>query len=361
MRRPGAPRAELRLAADVLVADYMNVRRGEDVLISVDTATDVAAAEAVFASVLAAGARPVTVEIPQLPFQGKLGDAFVPKALGAAVRECQVWIDLTFPYMAGSEVHDQAMKTGRIRYLLAGDLKAGGIERLFGGVDLDDYQRAFDGFSEVLTKPEGQKIRVTDTLGSDVTFRLGKSAYAKPRRAVEPGTYLVPGSCTMFPDMESVRGVIRTAAGFHEFFTPFESPITIEVDGKVRSVTGGGSDRLVLDRCLRRAGGGDYGYVIHFTFAMHPTARSTGSSFIEDSRVMGANAVGLGLPWWVPGGGENHPDVVLTEQSIWVEDVLVIDGGVAVAPDELVAAAGFLRTKADVALARHGQSDSDED
>src|SRR5690606_26819024 len=198
----------------------------EEVLITADTATDGAAVQAIFASVLSVGARPALVEIPQLPFQGKLSDAFVPEVLAAASSACSVWIDLTFPYMAGSEVHDRAMKSGKVRYLLAGDIGAGGIERLFGAVDLDDYQRAFDSFSEVLTGPEGKRIRVTDPLGTDVSFRLGKSAYAKPRRAERPGTYLVPGSCTMFPKLDSVQGVIRTAAGFHEFFTPFEQPIT---------------------------------------------------------------------------------------------------------------------------------------
>lgn len=351
MSRGGRARPELRQAADVLVVDYMNVGPGEEVVISIDTASDAAAAEAIFGSVLAAGARPIVVEIPQVPFQGKLSDAFLPRTLTAATSECQVWIDLTFPYLAGSEVHDVAMKSGGVRYLLAGDLGVGGVERLFGGVDLDEYQIAFDAISAVLTRPEGQKIRITDPLGTDVTFRLGKSAYGKPRRALEPGTYLVPGSCTMFPELESVSGVIRTAAGFHEYFTPFESPVTIEVEGKIRSISGGGSDRFVLDRCLRRAGGGEYGYVIHFTLAMHPAARKTGRSFIEDTRVMGANAVGLGLPWWVPGGGENHPDVVLSDQSIWVDDRLVVEAGAAVAPDEMARAARRLRTRADAVLA----------
>lgn len=339
---------ELRLAADVL-ADYMNIGADSNVLITTDTATDARAAEAVFGSALAAGARPVVVEVPRLPFQGKLCDPFIPAILEGAVSRCDVWVDLTFPYLAGSSVHDHAMESGKVRYLLGGDMGAGGLTRLFGGVDLDDYQRAFDVFSKVLTQPEGTDIRVANSAGTDVTFRLGKAAYGKPRRALKPGTYLVPGSCTMFPDIESVKGVIRTEAGFHEYFTPFAGQVTIEVDGRIRSVHGGGADRHVLERALRRAGNGDYGYIIHFTFAMHPAARRTGQSFIEDSRVMGMNAVGLGLPWWVPGGGENHPDVVVGDQSIWVDGQLVIEAGIAVAPAELVDASRNLRIRTDPA------------
>jgi len=51
-------------------------------------------------------------------------------------------------------------------------------------------------------------------------------------------------------------------------------------------------------RALRRAGGtnGD-GNFIHFTFGFPPAAAWTGRQFIEDIRVPGRNAVGMGLPW----------------------------------------------------------------
>ena len=68
---------------------------------------------------------------------------------------------------------------------------------------------------------------------------------------------------------------------------------------------------------------------------MNPAARTTGRSFIEDSRVMGNNAVGMGLPWWMPGGGENHPDGVVTTHSIWIDGKQIVDKGDVVASPEL--------------------------
>ena len=44
-------------------------------------------------------------------------------------------------------------------------------------------------------------------------------------------------------------------------------------------------------------------------------------------------AAGLGLPWWVPGGGENHPDAVVTEQSIWIDGAPVVADGSFVEPE----------------------------
>jgi hypothetical protein len=34
-------------------------------------------------------------------------------------------------------------------------------------------------------------------------------------------------------------------------------------------------------------------------------------------------------------GGENHPDAVCTEHGVYIDDILVIDHGVLVAPGEL--------------------------
>jgi hypothetical protein len=90
----------------------------------------------------------------------------------------------------------------------------------------------------------------------------------------------------------------------------------------------------VAERALRRAGGGDFGRVIHFTVGFHPAARFAGASFIEDIRSPGANAIGLGVPWWEPGGGENHPDAVMTAQSIWVDGAQVVRDGTVVHPPE---------------------------
>jgi hypothetical protein len=86
---------------------------------------------------------------------------------------------------------------------------------------------------------------------------------------------------------------------------------------------------------MLRAGGGEYGSIIHFSHGLHPAARMTGRCFIEDMRTIGSNAVGLGIPWWEPGGGENHPDTVLTEQSVWIEGEQIIRDGALVAPATL--------------------------
>jgi 2,5-dihydroxypyridine 5,6-dioxygenase len=326
---------ELAGAADALVRDYMAVRGDDTVLITADTQSDMAAVEAVMNSADAAGARPAVMVIPQLPFQGALADPYINPTLAAAAKSCDVWLDFTFPYIAGAHIQDEAMKAGKVRYFLGGDMGSGGLARLFGKVDLDRYYAVHKAFDEIVVGATGKTVRITNGLGSDVSFALAKPGFAKPRRADKPGMYLVPGSCTMFPELESVRGVLHVGAAFHEYFTPLATPLTLKVDGKIREVTGGGPERRVMDRALKRAGGGEYGYVIHFTHGIHPAARITGKSFIEDMRVIGNDAVGMGLPWWVPGGGENHPDAILFQQSIWIDGKKIVEDGAIVGPSSL--------------------------
>jgi hypothetical protein len=332
----------LAVAADVLVRDYMAVRPGENMLITADTAGDAAVWQAILTAAQQADARVALLLLPQLPFQGRLADPYLTPPLSGAVLASDVWIDLTFPYLAGSELYDDAMKTNRVRYFLGGDMTADGLARLFGRVDLDNYYAVHKAFDALINSAIGQPMRITDRAGTDVEFKLGKRGFEKPRRGDKPGSYLVPGSCTMFPEVESVRGQIRVGSVFHEYYTALAEPMTLEIDGKIKALHGGGNERFVADRALRRAAGGEYGYIIHFTHGIHPAARVTGKSFIEDMRARGNNAIGMGLPWWEPGGGENHPDAILYMQSIELDGQQIVEDGAIVGPPALAKVADEL-------------------
>tara|TARA_B110000014_G_scaffold221802_1_gene178615 strand:+ start:1170 stop:2198 length:1029 start_codon:yes stop_codon:yes gene_type:complete len=335
--------ATLASAADKLMSDYMDLKAGETVLITADTDGDEAVWRAIQEASLRAGATASVLLIPALPYQGRLADPYVTATTSAAVKACDVWIDVTFPYLAGSELHDEAMEAGHIRYLLGADLNSDGLLRLFGRVDLDRYFAVHHAFDHLVNEAVGKTVRITDKAGTDVSFTLGQRGFEKPRRASQPGTVLVPGSCTMFPDVETVKGTIEVGSVFHEYYTPLTAPMTIEVDGRIKAIHGGGNERSVADRALRRAGtDGGYGYIIHFTHGIHPAARVTGGSFIEDMRTQGNNAIGMGMPWWDPGGGENHPDAILYMHTVDIDGVRVVEDGEIVGPESLVALAADL-------------------
>jgi hypothetical protein len=337
-----SPRPEVLHAARILASDYLAVAKGDSVVVSTDTKSDPETVEALFAVLEDLGAKPAVLRIPQLPFQGLLADPYLTEAFRATVKSCDAWIDVCFPYVAGSKAHDEAMKAKRAKYFLGGDLGAEGLVRMFGRADLDLLHAVQLAFDEVVIDGLDKDWRVTSAAGTDITFRIDRNVKKRPRRAEKPGSYGIPGSAVLYTDMESVRGKLVLEAGFHEYFSFFREPITLAVDGRIREMSGGGSDREVMDRALRRAGGGEYGYVIHLTYGFNPGARADHPALSEATRVRGNNSVGLGRPFWAPGGGENHPDGIVSRQSMWVGARQVVADGALVAPPRLAELASGL-------------------
>lgn len=243
--------------------------------------------------------------------------------------EATVWIDLTLPYVAGSHAFDVALAKGVVRYNLAVGMDADALACLYGRVDLDALYEVQSALEALATEAqqEGLECRITTPLGTDVRFCLARPSFSKPRRATKGGIYSVPGNLFMTPDLDSVKGRIVIECAYHEYYTRLHEPMTVVVDGAIRAVEGGGNDQRLMNRALRRACGGDLGYVIHLTHAFNPAARYQGRNLLEDVRAAGCDAVGFGRPWWEPGGGENHPDGVMSRQSFWIGDRQVASDG----------------------------------
>lgn len=335
---------KLSRAADVLCREMMGVKPGESVLVTTDTAGDMTAVAAIQDAAYRAGGKVATVVLaPQLPFQGSIADEYLPDHVKAATAACDVWIDLCMPYLAGSKAFDRAMHNGRTRYFLGADLGTEELVRLMGRAKLDDVYAMTDALGEVIAEASGKCCRITNAAGTDVSFALAKNDSFAMAKATKPGAYFTPGTAVIIPELESVKGKVVTSVAFHEYYTEIAEPLVFTIDGKVRDVAGGGPERKVMRRALERAGNGGYGYIVHFSCGIHPAARYTGKCFIEDQRVMGYDAVGLGLPPWMPGGGENHPDVIISMQTIEIDGRTIVKDGVIVAPSPLVDVAARLQ------------------
>jgi len=324
-------------AADNLVKESFAVAPGESVLITADDRTEARLLDAVTGSVDRAGARPLLAIAPSLPYQGGLSDPYVGDSLKAAVIASDVWFDFCFPYHAGSGAHAAAMAAVRCRYCLLALSSAESFERLYGCVDYPAMLEFNIALAEYFGQAAGETVRFTCPRGTDVRLTLDKMKMARKRVCNEPGMHTVPGTQSFYPIMKSVEGRIVIQALFDEYYRALREPIIIEASGGIREFRGGGAeDRLSFDRALRRASGGNvYGNFVHFTLGFHPAAMMTARHFIEDIRVPGSNAIGMGLPWWEPGGGENHPDGIVLDQSLWIGDRQLVDGGTFVGPEPL--------------------------
>lgn len=321
--------ADVLQGANALLIDQMALTSQESVVVTADTDTDPQVIEALVIAARLAGARICVLTIPTLPFQGALADPYVPRSVGAAVTDCDVWIDLTLPYLAGSHVFDTAIATKAVRYNLAVGMTSRALANLYGRVDLDalyQIQSSLEALANA-AQANGDLCRIKTVAGTDITFKLGRQMYVKPRRATTGGAYSVPGNLFLEPDIDSVKGNIVLECVFHEYYTKLEDPISLVVDGSIRSVEGGGTHNRLMARALTRACGGNLGYVIHLTHAFNPAARFDAANLLEDVRAAGCDAVGLGRPWWHPGGGENHPDGVMSRQSLWIGSRQIAEEG----------------------------------
>jgi 2,5-dihydroxypyridine 5,6-dioxygenase len=337
MTMPSMTSPRLLRAADNLVKESFAVRSGESVLITADDRTDIHLLDAVAGSVSRAGARPLITIAPTLPYQGGLSDPYVSDPLKAAAIACDVWFDFCFPYHAGSAAHAASMAAKRCRYCLLAVSSATSFERLYGCVDYPAMLEFNIALAEHLGQAAGETVRFTCPRGTDLRLKLDKMKLARQRVCSEPGMHTVPGTQSFYPVMESVEGRIVIQALFDEYYRSLREPIVIEAAGGIRNFEGGGpEDRLSFERALRRASGSNtYGNFVHFTLGFHPAAMWTEDQFIEDIRVPGSNAIGMGLPWWEPGGGENHPDGIVLDQSLWIGDTQMVDGGTFVGPEPL--------------------------
>ena len=331
---------KVQSAARTLIGDHMHVQAGEGVLITTDVRGDPDIGRVLIDACVEVGARPIVALMPQLPLQGKLADQYLPETVRAAMAASDCWIDLTHPYIAGSAAHDEAVKAGRTRCLVAGSMDCLALSRLYAGLPLDTLYELQQQFDDLVARSTGKRCRVTDERGTDVSFVLGKATGAKPRRAEKKGaSYSLPGSVVMYPELETVRGRIVIVGAMHDWYGALERPLTLDIDGRIRGIRETGPDVALLDRALRRAGGGEYGHVIHFSYGLHPAARYRGDCFVEDIRTIGASAIGFGRPWWEPGGGENHPDGVVLRQNLWIDDEPILVNGMVVAPAAIAEAA----------------------
>jgi hypothetical protein len=329
----------LTRAADALVQLQFAVKPGESVLVTADTNTEARLIDTVAAAVSRAGAKLHLAIAPQLPFQGALSDRYVPDSLKAAAIASDVWLDFCFPYHAGSGAHGAAMDAGRCRYALLAIAQADSFDRLYGCVDFAAMIELNVALSELFAAAAGERARFTCPRGTDMSFTLDQLKSVRPRVSDRPGMYAVPGTQGAYPVKESVKGTLVIQALFDEYYRLLREPITITADGKIAGFTGGGAeDRPSFARALRRASSdGDYGYFIHFTLGFHPGTMLTGRSFIEDIRIPGSNAIGMGLPWWEKGGGENHPDGIVFDQSFWIGDLQIVECGAVIGPANIKA------------------------
>jgi leucyl aminopeptidase (aminopeptidase T) len=319
---------EAALGARKLVEEIMRVGRGENVVITVDTATDNRVAEFVAQASMAAGASPVIVR-----YETRTTSAMEPPApVAGAVAAADVWIELALGYIMHSNAFRTAIANGA-RYVNLTGMDVQMLVDTVGRVDFDGVTRLGERLVGLLE--QAQEVRITTPGGTDLTARNGgRPVNLRGVPATKPGqTVMLAGQISWNPLEETQQGtvVFDGAIWPPDELGLLRSPVRCTVrEGRVVDIEGA-ADATVFRRWMAGHDDENMYRLAHWSLGFNPGVRRPTGRIVEDERVFGCVEIGLGTKGaWI--GGEPwvaaaHTDGSMLNPSIYLDgEPIEIDG-----------------------------------
>jgi len=205
-------------------------------------------------------------------------------------------------------------------------------EMLSSGGLFVDFEKQGALMDLVSDRLEGETIRITTALGTDLTASIcGRKAVRQYGRS------LVPGASSSPPDIETAIGPVEgTANGISVIDGSIPFPglgvltgfikMTIK-DGVITKIEGGG-EAEVLEKGLADL---DDPYAYHIAevgFGFNDSSVFC-NRMLEDEGVMGTVHFGFGnnISFGGSVGSKNHIDMVFTKPSVWVDGRRIMENG----------------------------------
>jgi leucyl aminopeptidase (aminopeptidase T) len=325
---------ELGAAAYKVVRDITDVKQGESVLITIDSAGSWKVAEELAKAAEALGAK-VMVGYHSTPVGvGKVAEPHLPDSLKAAIPATDVWLELNAQWLGYSSTYEEALvPPNRTRYLCLCGLNVERMVRFFGSVDLkllDEFQRKV----VELTK-QAKEMHITTPGGTDVRFEND------PRRPVlnemwchTPGAHFPLGQIAWAPIEETINGEIVFDGSFYAGgpadLPALSEPITFHVrNGKCVEISGGEEAKIARQWIESLQDPGMY-HEAHICYGFHPAAKLSGIC-VEDERVWSVTQWGFGhqgVQFNANGvSAVSHLDGICLNSSVWQDEEQILDEG----------------------------------
>ena len=340
---------ELAQAAYKLMHDQVKVKKGESVLITIDSVADFRVAEEIAKMSEALGAKVMVAWHSTPAGYGALTMPYLPEPLIACVDKTDVWIELNNQWLLYSPMWDKAVSNGRTRQIMLGGLGIECIVRCIGKVDID-AQKLFQDELTSMTK-NAKTVRITNAAGTDVSFSM------KPNRPVNneilydtPGAHFLLGQIGWAPDEDSINGIIAfdgsVSGGETAEFNTLSQPICYDVKkGKIQSITGG-KEAEILRNYFSKLDDSNMYIAAHVCYGVNPNAKLAGIT-TENERVWGSTEWGFGhqganYSGDVPREAKSHIDGICLECTVYLDGEKILDEGVFIHPvlKKLAAALG---------------------
>ena len=313
----------MAFAANRLINQVLQVKKGESVLIVTDTDRPRIITQALAYSALSAGAEVVVITMePQ-----QIGGQEPPAAVAAAMAASQVVINQSTQSLTHTASVREAMKKGarvaNLRNVTEEMMIKGGIT-----ADYQQVRRITEQLARLLT--EADEIRLTTPEGTDLTMRsAGRKAITQSGFVTKPGELsgLPDGEATLAPLEGRTEGVIVSpyiADQIGQITDPFRMEI---VKGRIVEISGG-KQAGDLKRIMEAGDDAGYNAASQFALGTNPACRIIPNTR-EISKKLGTAHIAIGDNISLGGKskGTYHIDFVFLNVSVYLDGKCIAKDG----------------------------------
>lgn len=317
--------------ADKIIGDLLGVKKHEEVLIAIDSESDMRMAEA-FAAAAKKYGKDYTIAM--MPARTKEDGTTVPKALECAMEGCDVFIPMT--RTSGAPAYSIKMKSLlREKKIRECCMVLRDINNYIHGGALADYEKVYaDGVELQKLWWHKKHARVTSSAGTDLTFEM-----IDMMPIIECGIARNPGESMAFSDGEVSLGPVEgTMNGIMVLDGPMcyyglpTKPIKLQItNGRVTDVLDGDPKICTeLRKLFAEVENSDN--IAEIGIGLNPTSLFNGD-FEEEKKARGTIhfALGNGLYYDQKVDSQVHIDMVLYNTTVVFDgETFVKDGKVVI-------------------------------
>jgi len=325
---------ELAVTTYKVVRELCQVKKGESLLITIDSSGFWPLAEETAKAGAALGAKVMVAWHTTPPGYGRAGDPYLPDCLHAAIPNTDVWIEYNYQWLLYGKAWEEALANPkRVRYLFLGGLDVDQIIRTVGKVDLELQKEFQDTIVEMTAN--AKKMRITTPAGTDVSFRnVSKRPITNEGWAKVPGAHFLLGQIGWAPLEESVNGTIvfdgSFSGGGEADLGILKNPVIFQVKEGICIDINGGKEAKFLKEWFAKLEDPLMYHAAHVCYGFNPGAKLSGLC-TEDERVWGSTEWGFGYqgPFFKAKGikAKTHVDGICLNSSVWLDGEQIMEEG----------------------------------
>lgn len=327
---------ELAQTAYKLVNDQIKIKKGESVLITIDSIADFKVAEEIAKMAGVLGAKVMVAWHTTPVGYGEVTVPYLPEPLIECADKTDVWIELNNQWLLYSPMWSKAVTNGRTRQIMLGGLSIEQMVRCIGKVDIEEQKKFQDKVCQLTSN--AKKVRITNEAGTDVSFENDSKTRPVSSELMydTPGAHFLLGQIGWAPVEETINGKIvfdgAISGGGEAEIGLLKESVTYNVEnGRITSIEGG-SEADIVRKWLKDLDDPNMYIAAHVCYGFSPFAKLEGT-MCEDERIWGSTEWGFGYqsPGFRYDGvareAKSHIDGTCLKSSVYLDGELITKDG----------------------------------